>query len=368
MGIFDKLRNELIDIIEWVDDSRRTIAWRFPRYQNEIKNGAQLIVRPGQVAVFVLNGQIADAFQPGHYTLKTDNLPILSTIAGWKYGFNSPFKAEVYFVSTRQLTDLKWGTPNPIMLRDADFGPIRLRAFGTYTMKAVDPKALLKELIGTDSHFEVDEINELLRGVISSAFADLIGSSQISALDLAAHYRDLSEQLRKMVLERVDDEYGLDIPQLFIVNVSLPEEVEKALDTRSSMGVIGDMGKYQQFQMGKAMTAAAENPGGGAAEGMGLGMGFAMANRMAQATQPPGGGTMSPPPIPQDNVWHLAVNGQSQGPYDTQQLLAGIQAGRVGPDTLVWSPALVNWTPASQVGPLANAFRTTPPPPPPPAP
>src|SRR5690606_16827079 len=186
-----------------------------------------------------------------------------------------------------------------------------------------------------------------------------------SALDLAAHYRDLSEQLRKMVLERVDDEYGLDIPQLFIVDVSLPEEVEKALDTRSSMGVIGDMGRFQQFQMGKAMTAAAENPaGGGAAEGMGLGMGFAMANRMAQATQAPSAGA-APPPIPQDNVWHLAVNGQGQGPYDTRQLLAGIRAGRIPPATLVWSPALVNWTPAAQVGPLANAFRTSPPPPPP---
>ena len=150
MGLFDKLRGELVDIIEWIDDSRTTLAWRFPRYQNEIKNGAQLIVRPGQKAVFVHRGEIADVFEPGHYELKADNLPLLSTIQGWKFGFNSPFRSEVYFVSTRQVTDLKWGTPNPIMLRDADFGPIRLRAFGTYTVKAVDPKALLKELIGTD--------------------------------------------------------------------------------------------------------------------------------------------------------------------------------------------------------------------------
>jgi Putative virion core protein (lumpy skin disease virus) len=207
----------------------------------------------------------------------------------------------------------------------------------------------------------------LLRSIIATSFADLIGSSQISALDLAAHYRDLSEQLRKMALEKVDDEYGLDLTQLFIVNVSLPEEVEKALDTRSSMGVIGDMNKFQQFQMGKAMTAAAENPGGGAAEGMGLGMGFAMANRMASAAGGvPQAAPMGPPPLPQDNVWHLAINGQSQGPYDTQQLLAGIQAGQIRPETLVWSPTLVHWTPASQVGPLANAFRMTPPPPPPP--
>jgi len=363
MGIFNKLRNELIDIIEWIDDSRHTIAWRFPRYQNEIKNGAQLIVRPGQVAVFVLNGQIADSFEPGHYTLKTDNLPILSTIAGWKYGFNSPFKAEVYFVSTRQLTDMKWGTPNPIMLRDADFGPVRLRAFGTYALKVVDPKALLKELIGTDSRFEADEITELVRAAIATSFAELLGSSKISALDLAANYRSLSDDLRKLANEKVDDEYGLDLTQMFIVNISLPEEVEKALDTRSSIGVIGDMNRFQQFQMGKAMTAAAENPGGGgAAEGMGLGLGFAMANRMAQMGQPGATGGIAPPPLPGQVTWHVALNGQSQGPFDSATVLSGIQAGQVTAETLIWSPALGNWTPAGQVNDFRSAFGAAPPP------
>ncbi|MCA8997178.1 MAG: SPFH domain-containing protein, partial [Planctomycetaceae bacterium] len=358
-----------------VDDSRHTIAWRFPRYQNEIKNGAQLIVRPGQMAVFVHRGELADAFGPGHYDLKTDNLPILSTLAGWKYGFNSPFKAEVYFVNTRQIPDLKWGTPNPIMMRDADFGPVRLRAFGTYALKAVEPKALLRELIGTDSSFESEEIAVLLRSIINSAFADLVGESKISALDLAANYKELSEDLRKMVVERVDDEYGLDIPQLYIVNVSLPEEVEKAMDTRTSMGVIGDMNKYQQFQMGKAMVSAAENPaGGGAAEGMGLGMGFAMANRMAQqapmamgGAPAPSGVPMMPPPPPQE-VWHIALGGQSQGPYDTNQILLGIQGGKITPQTLIWSPILGQWTQAGQVGHFAGAFQpanATPPPPPP---
>ncbi len=288
MGLFDRLRTELIDIIEWVDNSNRTLVWRFPRYQNEIKNGAQLIVRPGQKAIFVHRGQIADVFEPGNYTLGTENLPILSTLQAWKYGFNSPFKSEVYFVSTRQITDLKWGTPNPIILRDADFGPVRVRAFGTYAVKAVDPKALLQELVGTDAEFDADEVTELLRSIIVTAFADLIGSSHVAVLDLAAHYRDLSDGLRKNVVEKVDKEYGLDIPQLMIVNVSLPEDVEKALDTRSSMGVIGDMNRFQQFQTGQAITAAANNPsGGGAAEGMGLGMGFAMANRMAGASGAP---------------------------------------------------------------------------------
>jgi len=362
MGLLDKLRGELIDIIEWVDDSRHTLAWRFPRYQNEIKNGAQLIVRPGQMAVFVHRGEIADTFEPGHFELKTDNLPILGTLQGWKYGFNSPFRAEVYFVTTRQITDLKWGTPNPIMLRDADFGPIRLRAFGTYTLKAQDPKILLKELIGTDSSFQVDEINELMRSIISSAFADLVAKSKISALDLSANYRELGEQLRKAALERVDDEYGLDIPLLNIVNVSFPEEVEKALDTRTSMGVVGDVAKYQQFQMGKAILEAAQNPaGGGAAEGLGLGVGMAMANRMGQAS---GGAPMAPPPPPQ-TVWHVAVNGQSQGPYGTEQLIQAVQAGQVSPQTLVWSPTLSGWTAASQVPQLSGYFAPSPPPLPP---
>ena len=287
MGLLDKLRGELIDIIEWVDDSKHTLVWRFPRYQNEIKNGAQLIVRPGQKAIFVHRGEIADVFDEGHYELKSDNLPILSTVMGWKYGFNSPFRSEVYFISTRQITDLKWGTPNPVMLRDPEFGPIRLRGFGTYTLKAIDPKALLKELVGANSEFSSDELSELMRSIITQAFTDMLGTQKIAALDLAAHYQEMSVELRKLVAERIDDEYGLDIPQLFIVNVSLPEAVEKALDVRTSMGVVGDMNKFQQYQMGNAMMAAADNPGGGGAEGMGLGMGFAMANRMAQMAAAP---------------------------------------------------------------------------------
>ncbi|MBS0263656.1 MAG: SPFH domain-containing protein [Planctomycetes bacterium] len=364
MGLLDKLRGELVDIIEWIDDDRHTLVWRFPRYQNEIKNGAQLIVRPGQLAVFVHRGQIADVFEPGNYTLKTDNLPLLSTIQGWKYGFNSPFRSEVYFVSTRQITDLKWGTPNPIMLRDADFGPIRLRAFGTYALKATDPKALLKELVGTDGVVEADEVSELMRSIIMSAFADMLGESKVAALDLAAHYREMSEQLRKYVCERVDDEYGLDVPQLFIVNISFPEEVEKALDTRTKMGVIGDMNKFQQFQMGEAMTIAAANPGGTAAQGMGLGMGFGMANNMAQnlgRAMP--GGTAVPPPPPADE-WHIAVGGQTRGPFTAAQIADGVASGQLTPNSLLWSAPLGNWTPLNQI-PQFAARPAVPPPPPP---
>ena len=366
MGLLDRLRHELIDIIEWLDHTRETLVWRFPRYRNEIKNGAQLIVRPGQMAIFVHRGEIADVFEPGNYKLTADNLPILSTLQGWKYGFESPFKSEVYFVSTRQITELKWGTPNPIMLRDPEFGPIRLRAFGVYALKASDPKALLKELVGTDDSFEADEMLELMRGIINNSFADVLGSSQIAALDLAANYGELSEQLRQAVIERVDDEYGLDIPQLNIVNISLPEEVEKALDTRSSMGVIGDMNRFQQYQMGQAMTAAAENPaGGGAAEGMGLGMGFAMAGKMMQGfpggqAAAPGAAGMAPPPVAPS--FHVAVNGQSTGPYTMEQIGAAIAAGQINAQTLLWTAGMSGWLPAGQIPQLAGQFGPPPPP------
>lgn len=361
MGLLDKLRGELVDIIEWLDHTRDTIVWRFPRYHNQIKNGAQLIVRPGQMAVFVHRGQLADVFTEGAYQLRTDNLPILSTLQGWKHGFDSPFKSEVYFVSTRQVTDLKWGTPNAIMFRDPEFGPIRLRAFGTYTLKATDPKALLRELVGTDDSFEADEIHELVRSNIINALADVLGASQIAALDLARSYRDLSDTLRAKAVERIDDEYGLDIPQLFIVNISLPEEVEKALDTRTSMTVIGDMNRFQQFQMGHAMTAAAANPaGGGAADGMGLGMGFAMAGRMMQGAGAPG--AMPPPP---PSAWHVAVNGQTQGPFAPEQFAAAISSGQITAATLVWTAGMQGWSPAGQVPQLAGYFATAAPPPPP---
>jgi len=367
MGLLDRLRHELVDIVEWMDHTRDTLVWRFPRYRNEIKNGAQLIVRPGQTAVFVHRGELADVFEPGHYRLTADNLPILSTLMGWKYGFESPFKAEVYFVNTTQITELKWGTPNPIMMRDPDFGPIRLRAFGTFALKATDPRALLKELVGTDAEFEADEIHELLRAFINTSLADMLGKSEIAALDLAASYQSLSEQLRQAVVEQIDDEYGLNIPQLFIVNISFPEEVEKALDTRTSMGVIGDMTRFQQYQMGQAMTAAAENPaGGGAAEGLGLGMGFAMAGQLMQGagqTTAPGA---APPALPGGPVYHVASGGQAQGPFTAGQISQGIAQGQILAATLVWTSGMANWTPAGQVPGLATLFASAPPPPPPP--
>ena len=377
MGLFDKIRGEFIDIIEWLDDSRNTLVWRFPRYQNEIKNGAKLIVRPGQVAIFVSEGKLADIFEAGTHDLITGNLPILSTLKGWKYGFNSPFKAEVYFVNTRPVIDLKWGTPNPIILRDPEFGPIRVRAFGTYVLKAVDPKALLTEIVGTGAVVSTDEVTELVRAIIIESLSDMLGTSEIAALDFASNYRRLASELQKKVQERIDDEYGLELPQLMIVNISLPDEVEKALDLSTKMNVIGDMNRFQQYQIGEAMTTAAANPaGGGAAEGLGLGIGLAMANRMAlRGGIPMGGipmggmpmtGAVAPAPavsLP-PSLWHVAHQGQTLGPFSGQQMIEAIGRAELRADTMVWTAGMPAWQMARDVPQLAGYFQAPPPPPP----
>jgi membrane protease subunit (stomatin/prohibitin family) len=283
------------------------------------------------------------------------------------HGFDSPFKAEVYFVSTRQLTDLKWGTSNPVPLRDADFGPVRVRAFGTYTLKAIDPGRLLSELVGTDGVYEADEISSLLRSIIAMSFADVVSNSGISVLDLAQNYAALSEKLREDVISRIDDEYGLEIPQLYIVNVSVPAEVERALDARSSMNAIGDMNAFQAYQLGQAMPEAAANPAGGlAGAGVGLGMGLAMTNSMggisgasgAQGASLPAG----PPPVPAPTAWHFAEADAPVGPFTGPQLAQAIGAGRVTRSTLVWRAGMNEWAPAGDVEALAGIFATLPPP------
>ncbi len=285
MGFFDWAKNQFIEIIEWVDDSRSTLVYRFPVYRKEIKQGAQLTCREGQAAVFVNEGQIADVFGPGRHELSTRNLPILATVRGWKYGFESPFKAEVYFVSTRLFTDCKWGTPNPIMMRDADFGVLRLRAFGSYAMRVVDAGAFLKQHIGSDGHVEQEAIQGHLRNLVVSRFADVLGESKIPALDLAAKYDELAFQLQQSLNATFRDQ-GLALENAAIENISLPPEVEKALDTRSKMAVIGDLNRYTQFQAAEAIPTAAANQGmGGAAMGMGAGFAFGnmMTNHMAAA-------------------------------------------------------------------------------------
>ena len=355
MALLEKIRAEFVDIVEWVDDDRKTLVWRFPRYHNQIKQGAQLIVRPGQVAVFVHRGRIADVFQPGTHRLETGNLPALSTLQGWPFGFDSPFKAEVYFAATRQVTELKWGTPQPVLVRDPDFGPLRVRAFGTYTLRTLDACALLRELVGTSETFEAAEIGVLLRGIIANAFAELVATSGISVVDLAARYGELSERLRTMVAERIDDEYGLAVPQLYIVNVSVPEEVTAALDARASLGVVGDVDLYRQYQLGRSTPVAAANPAGGlAGAGVGVGMGLAYAGAAAPCAS-----------VVPARVWHVATGGRTQGPFDANQLRTAIARGEVTAQSPVWTPGMSSWTPAAQVAELAGLFPPPPPPPPP---
>jgi membrane protease subunit (stomatin/prohibitin family) len=282
MGILDAIRTQFIEVIEWLDDSGNTMLYRFPVHDQEIKNGARLTVRESQAAVFVFQGQIADVFPPGLYTIDGGNTPILSKLGAWKHGFTSPFKSEVYFVNTKQFTDLKWGTPNPIMMRDADFGMVRLRAFGIYSIRVGDPRAFIKEIAGTNGRFETEDIEGQLRRTLVSGFSDAVAESKIAALDLAAHYDELGGVLRNK-LDQEFKSFGLDLTKFVIENISLPPEVEAAMDKRTSMGVIGDVNRYTQFQAADAMRDAAQNPGGGAGLGAGLGAGFAVGNAMAGA-------------------------------------------------------------------------------------
>ncbi|MCO6509693.1 MAG: SPFH domain-containing protein [Aridibacter famidurans] len=286
MGIWDKVKeealNQFIEVIEWLDESKDTILYRFPVHGQEIKNGAQLIVRESQAAVFVYEGQVADVFGPGKYTIDGGNTPILTKLGAWKYGFNSPFKSEVYFVNTKQFTDMKWGTSNPIMLRDNDFGIVRLRAFGAYSMRVADPSTFIKEVAGTNAHFDTEDIDVQLKRAIVTEFSDALGEMKIPALDLAAQYKEIGDAIRDKINLDFKD-YGLEVTKFYVENVSLPKEVEEAMDKRASMGALGDAQRYAQFQAADAMRDAAQNEGGGAGLGAGLGAGFAVGNQMANA-------------------------------------------------------------------------------------
>jgi membrane protease subunit (stomatin/prohibitin family) len=286
MSIIDKVKeaamNQFIEVIEWLDNTQDTLLYRFPVYQQEIKNGAQLIVRESQAAVFVFEGQVADVFEPGRYTVEGGNTPILSKLGAWKHGFNSPIKSEVYFVNTKQFTDMKWGTSNPIMLRDQDFGIVRLRAFGAYSLRVADPSEFIKEVAGTNAHFQTEDIDGQLKRAIVTEFSDSLGELKIPALDLAAQYKELGEKIRGMINEDFKG-YGLEVTKFYVENISLPPEVEAAMDKRASMGALGNVDNYMKFQAADALRDAAQNEGGGAGLGAGLGAGFAVGNQMANA-------------------------------------------------------------------------------------
>ncbi|GAB4541052.1 MAG: SPFH domain-containing protein [Ruegeria sp.] len=380
MGIFDFLTGEFIDVIHWVDDTRDTMVWRFEREGHEIKYGAKLTVREGQAAVFVHEGQLADVFTPGLYMLETNNMPIMTTLQHWDHGFQSPFKSEIYFVNTTRFNDLKWGTKNPIMLRDPEFGPTRIRAYGTYTIRVKDPARFLVEIVGTDGEFTMDEISFQIRNIIVQEFSRVIAGSGIPVLDMAANTADLGKLIAAEV-SPVLDGYGLEMPEFYIENISLPPAVEAALDKRTSMGLAGDLGKFTQYSAAEAMTAAASNPngGGGMGAGLGMGMGMAMANQMsnmaagqpsgpwgarAPAAPQPTAHVAPPPPPPVEHVWHIAVDGQTSGPFSKAKMGRMASEGEINRDTFVWTPGQDGWKKAGEVQELAQLFTVLPPPPP----
>ncbi|WP_170595961.1 SPFH domain-containing protein [Ruegeria arenilitoris] len=380
MGIFDFLTGEFIDVIHWVDDTRDTMVWRFEREGHEIKYGAKLTVREGQAAVFVHEGQLADVFTPGLYMLETNNMPIMTTLQHWDHGFQSPFKSEIYFVNTTRFNDLKWGTKNPIMLRDPEFGPTRIRAYGTYTIRVKDPARFLVEIVGTDGEFTMDEISFQIRNIIVQEFSRVIAGSGIPVLDMAANTADLGKLIAAEV-SPVLDGYGLEMPEFYIENISLPPAVEAALDKRTSMGLAGDLGKFTQYSAAEAMTAAANNPngGGGMGAGLGMGMGMAMANQMsnmaagrpsgpwgapAPAAPQPTAHAAPPPPPPVEHVWHIAVDGQTSGPFSKAKMGRMASEGEITRDTFVWTPGQDGWKKAGEVQELAQLFTILPPPPP----
>lgn len=374
MGLWDALKNEFIQIIEWLDDTSNTLVYRFPVHDQEIKMGAQLTVRENQAAIFVNEGELADIFKPGRYELSTQNLPILSTLRGWKYGFDSPFKAEVYFVNTRLFTDLKWGTQNPVMMRDADFGMIRMRAFGTYATRITDPKEFFRTIVGTQHLTTTEDILGQLRSTIISHLSDIVAESKIAALDLASSYRELSDLAQKELTPSFNS-YGLELSRFNIDNVSLPEEVEAAIDQRTKLGVFGDkMQQYAQMQTAESIKVAAANPGGIAGAGVGLGAGMAIGQTMGNAFNnppaAPGHAAPPPPPGPQANVprWSLAIDGKTYGPYTDDALKAMVQSGQVTASTQAWRPGSSGWAAIETYPELSGAGGSAMPPPPPPPP
>ena len=372
MGILDFLTGEFIDVIHWTDDTRDTMVWRFEREGHEIKYGAKLTVREGQAAVFVHEGQLADVFTPGLYMLETNNMPVMTTLQHWDHGFQSPFKSEIYFVATTRFNDLKWGTKNPIMLRDPEFGPTRIRAFGTYSVRVSDPARFLVEIVGTDGEFTMDEISFQIRNIIVQEFSRVVAGSGIPVLDMAAN----TDQLGKLIAGPISGTiagYGLELPELYIENISLPPEVESALDKRTSAGIAGDLGRFTQYSAAEAMSRAAATPGSamgaGIGAGMGMGMGMNMGAEAARQAGPWGAHPASaapapPPPPPAEKVWHLAEAGQTKGPFSKAALGRMASDGSLTRATYVWTPGQDGWIRAEDVAELAQLFTVMPPPPP----
>ncbi len=358
MGLWDRIFGEFIDVIEWLDESNDTLVWRFPRFQNEIKYGAKLIVRESQCAIFVNEGEVADVLGPGIYELETKNIPILSTLQHWDHGFNSPFKAEVYFCNLRRFSDLKWGTKNPIILRDKEFGVVRVRAFGTYEIRINDPKKIISELVGTNQNFVLDDIKAGLRNLIITKFTSIVANSKIPVIDMASEYEKFSKYVAS---ELKDDfgEYGLELLNFKIENISVPEAVEKAIDERSSMGVVGDIDKYLKYKSATALENSSD-----ASSIAGMGIGFAMAENLAKSFKK----DSSQPkkeyiPQPFEKLYYIAKDKNPDGPYSIDEVEKLIKEGKIKRDTLMWSSGMDSWKDANSFEELKELFKLLTPPP-----
>jgi membrane protease subunit (stomatin/prohibitin family) len=354
------LGGEFVDVITWLNDSRDTMVWRFQRHGNAIKYGAKLTVREGQAAVFVHEGQLADVFGPGMYMLETNNMPIMTTLQHWDHGFDSPFKSEIYFINTTRFSDLKWGTKNPIICRDPEFGPVRLRAFGSYAMRVSDPAKFLTEIVGTDGEFTADDISSQIRNIIVQEVSQILAKSGIPVLDMAGNTAQLGALVSGAIAGKIA-EYGLSIPEFYIENISLPEDAEKALDKRTAMGVVGDLNKYMQFNAAEGLA----QPGSAMGATLGAAMGAGMAAVVGPwgAAPPPisTAAPPAPPPLPSAAQWHIGLDGQSKGPFAQSEVQTMIAQGQITAATLVWRQGMPDWAAAAQTE-LAAALPAAPPP------
>jgi membrane protease subunit (stomatin/prohibitin family) len=376
MGLWNKLSNEFIDIVEWLDDNPDVMVHRFERYQNEIKMGAKLTVREGQVAVMVNEGQmgkgqVADVFMPGMYELSTENMPLLATLKGWKYGFNSPFKAEVYFFKTTRFTNLKWGTAGPATLRDPEFGVVRVTAFGIYGVRINDAKKFLVELVGSKAQFTTQEIEENLRGKIGLRIKEVMPEIGVPVIDLESKVTEVGERIRAKIASDFET-YGIELCEVQVQDIGLPEEVEKAIDQQGAMRVIGNMQQFAQYQGAQALRDAAQNPGmAGAMMGVGVGgmltqgMGGLFQNAPTTAAATTAAAPTMPPPLPTEVTYFVAQNGAQTGPFSLSAIQAQVQAGSVTREHLVWRQGMATWAKAGEQADLLALFQTLPPPLPP---
>lgn len=355
MGLFSWMFGQFIDVIEWTDDSHDTMVYRFNRQGNEIKYGAKLTVRESQIAVFVNEGVIADILIPGIYELETQNIPILTSLQHWDHGFSSPFKAEVYFISTKRFIDLKWGTKNPIMVRDPEFSMVRLRAFGTYEIRIVDAKIFLNDIVGTDGHFTTDEVEAQLTNLIVSKFATIMGQDSTPVLDLAANYEKFGDYLTEHMSEAFA-EYGLELTRMLVENISLPEEVEKAIDTRSSRAVTGNLDEHLEYQSAEALA----NSDGSMSDMVGMGAGLAMGQQMASSIDGVHRSSSIPPLLnPKTTTYFVAIDEESKGPFSEENVQSYINSGKITRKTLMWTEGMEAWDKAEKVVP--EMFSNTPP-------